>query len=212
MLLLPSAAAAAATPDAGTRHGAFGLLDPNSRYGQFWFPEPLRLGETDVDNEVRFDWVHQEGKGTVSDEALIEIEEAFGVTTWELEIPYERETDPAINERTQGAGSIEISVRRPIYQFVSPGEFSDHNLGAALEVALPTNSPVSNNTAAVVKVFDALRLGEHFSLQAIGGYAVLMAPGEEGGVQTCEYGLATGYSFSRQDLALPKLVSSGDPR
>ena len=152
-LLLAAAAAGAssleASPAADTHYGPFGLLDHRSRYGQFWFPEPLRVEETDVDNEVRVDWVHQEGNGQVSDEAAVELEKAFGVTTFELEIPYEREseatTDPLTgereHERTQGAGSIEFSVRRPIYQFVSRNGFFDNTVGAALEVAIPTNSP-----------------------------------------------------------------------
>jgi len=44
-------------------------------------------------------WVHQEGKGHVVDEAKAEIEKSFGLLTLELEIPYSREslsfTDPA---------------------------------------------------------------------------------------------------------------------
>jgi len=214
-LLLTAAAAGAVTlntsPVADTHYGPFGLLDHRSRYGQFWFPEPFRLDETDVDNEVRVDWVHQEGKGQVTDEVPVELEKAFGVTTFELEIPYEREsestTDPATgarsHERTQGAGNIEISVRRPIYQFVSRDDFFDNTVGAGVELAIPTDSPISKNTEAVARLFDTLRLGEHFSLQALGGYSFLMGPGEEGGTQTFEYGLVTGYSFARRDLALP---------
>lgn len=216
-LLLTAAAAGAVTlntspaPAADTHYGPFGLLNHRSRYGQFWFPEPFRLDETDVDNELRLDWVHQEGKGQVTDEVPVELEKAFGVTTYELEIPYEREaestTDPATgvrsHERTQGAGNIEISVRRPIYQFVSRDEFFDNTVGAGVELAIPTNSPVSKNTEGVVKMFDDLRLGEHFSLQALGGYSFLMGPGEEGGTQTFEYGLVAGYNLARKDLALP---------
>src|SRR5947209_5322151 len=48
-----------------TRYGPFNLLDRRSRYGAYWFPEPLRLDETDVDNELRFDWQHDQGRGAV---------------------------------------------------------------------------------------------------------------------------------------------------
>ena len=196
---------------ADTHYGMFGLLDHRSKYGQFWFPEPFRLDETDVDNEVRFDWLHQKGKGHVTDEGHVELEKAFGLTTFELEIPYAREsqaiTDPVSgatsHEHTWGAGNIEISVRRPIYQFVSKDDFFDNTIGAALELGLPTNSPVSQNAEAVVKMFDSLRLGQHFSLQGLAGYSVLMGPGEEGGNRTFEYGLVAGYNISRHDLALP---------
>jgi hypothetical protein len=215
-LLLTAAAAGAATLDASsppdTHYGPFGLLDHRSRYGLFWFPEPLTVEETDVDNEVRLDWVHQEGKDVITDEAAVELEKAFGVTTFELEIPYESEsestTDPVTGERahehTRGAGSIEISVRRPIHQFVSGNGFFDNTVGAAVEIALPTNSPVSKDTEGVVKVFDALRMGEHFSLQAIGGYSVLIGP-EDGGSRTFEYGISAGYCLAYQDLALPHI-------
>ncbi len=215
-LLLTASAASAAAEDnsaADTHYGWFGLLDHRSQYGQFWFPEPFRMDETDVDNEVRFDWIHQAGHGKVTDDSRIEIEKAFGVTTFELEIPYHYETvtttDPlsgaTSKERTRGVGNIEISVRRPIYQFVSSNSFFDNTVGVGLELGLPTNSPVSQNTEGVAKVFDALRLGEHFSLQTMGGFSLLMGPGDAGGTQTFEYGVVAGYNIARKDLALPHI-------
>jgi hypothetical protein len=141
----------------------------------------------------------------------VELEKAFGLTTFELEIPFQRESltsiDPVTgdvsHDRTHGVGNIEISVRRPIYQSVSRDEFFDNTIGVGLEVGLPTNSPVSTHTELVAKVFDSLRIGEHFSLQTIGGYSVLIGPGEEGGNRTFEYGLVAGYSLTRKDLAIP---------
>jgi hypothetical protein len=225
--LLLSAAAARATSSDGsvasavvrdgstvdTHYGWFGLLDRRSRYGQFWFPEPFRMDETDVDNEVRFDWIHQEGKGHVTEEGHVELEKAFGLTTFELEIPFQRDTETVTDaitgatshNHTWGAGNIEVSLRRPIYQFVSRNEFFDNTVGVALELGIPTNSPVSQNAEAVAKVFDSMRLGQHFSLQAIGGYSVLMGPGEEGGNRTFEYGLVAGYNLPRKTLALPHI-------
>lgn len=195
----------------GTRYGAFGLLDHRSSYGTFWFPEPFRIDELDVDNELRMDWIHKAKKGHVSDEVPVELEKSFGLTTVELETSYQRETldttDPSTGitsrDRTHGAGNIEISVRRPFYQFVSQDGFFDNTIGAALELGLPTNSPVSRNTEAVVKVFDALRLGQHFSLQTVGGYSLLMGPGDEGGDQTFEYGVVAGYNIPHKELPLP---------
>jgi opacity protein-like surface antigen len=206
-----ASAASQARANADTHYGPFGLLDHRSRYGQFWFPEPFRLDETDVDNEVRLDWVHQKGKDHVTDEGHVELEKAFGVTTFELEIPYERTSETTVDsvtglkshEHTWGAGNVELSVRRPIYQWVSRDDFFDNTVGAAFELGLPTNSPVSKNTEVVAKMFDSLRVGEHFSLQALGGYSILMGPGDEGGNHTFEYGLVAGYNLSRQDLALP---------
>ena len=50
-------------PTGGTRYGLFGGLDHRSIYGQYWFPEPLRADEGDVDNELRFDYFHAENRG-----------------------------------------------------------------------------------------------------------------------------------------------------
>jgi YHS domain-containing protein len=196
---------------ADTHYGLFGLLDRRSRYGQYWFPEPFRLDETDVDNEIRFDWVHLAKKGHVNDQVSAELEKSFGLTTVELEIPYERDTLTTTDtgtgltskERTHGVGNIELSVRRPFHQFVSKDGFFDNTVGLGVEVGLPTDSPISHNTEAVVKMFDSLRLGEHFSLQSIAGYSVLMGPGEEGGNQTLEYGAVLGYNLTGSALGLP---------
>ena len=213
-LLLTATAARAVTQDdsaADKHYGWFGLLDNRSQYGKFWFPEPFRIDETDVDNEVRFDWVHQAGHGKVTNDSHVEFEKSFGVTTFELEIPYQSETVTTTDsltgvtskEHTRGVGNIEISVRRPIHQFVSRDGFFDNTVGVGLELGLPTYSPVSQNTEGVVKVFDSLRLGEHFSLQTIGGFSLLMGPGDAGGTQTFEYGVVAGYNIARKDLALP---------
>src|SRR4051812_764652 len=72
-------------PDAGSqRYGLLGLLDHRSRYGQFWFVEPLRGPEMDVDRELRLDWFHGEGHGTQSDEVVAEIEYNFNLLTLEV--------------------------------------------------------------------------------------------------------------------------------
>ena len=142
----------------------------------------------------------------MTDEGHVELEKAFGLTTFELEIPFVRDsiatTDPvtgrAGHDRIWGAGNIEVSVCRPIYQFVSGDEFFDNTVGAGLELGIPTNSDVSKNTEAVAKIFDSMRLGEHFGLQTIGGYSVLMGPGGVGGNRSFEYGAVLGYNLTRQ--------------
>lgn len=215
LLLCNATAAGAASQEEGSesaRYGMFGLLDHRSSYGSYWFPEPFRLDETDVDNEVRVDWLHQEGNGHVSDHTSVELEKSFGLTTVELEIPYQRESqllvDPVSgntsHDRSHGIGNIEISVRRPVYQFVSGDKFFDNTVGGGFELGIPTNSPISKDFEVVGKVFDALRVGKHFSLQTIAGYSVLIGPGE-GGNRTFEYGAVAGWTLDRHDLAVPHL-------
>src|SRR5690349_10769058 len=113
------------------RYGPFNLLDHRSRYGDYWFPEPLRVDEVDVDNEVRLDWQHDEGNGRVADEVRFELEKSFNLLTLELELPYSRETElrdfdaGGGNDTAEGLGNIALAARHPIFQYVSPNEFFD---------------------------------------------------------------------------------------
>src|SRR3954471_22434545 len=87
---------APARPDTSagsTRYGWFNALDHRSRYGQYWFVEPLRGPEMDVDREFRVDWFHGEDQNLQQDEVKAEIEYNFGLLTVELELPYEREAE-----------------------------------------------------------------------------------------------------------------------
>ena len=70
-------------------------------------------------------------------------------------------------------------------------------------MGIPTNSPVSKNTEIVPKVFDDLRLGDHFSVQTIVGLSYLLGSKPDGGTRTLEYGLVFGYSFEHEELPLP---------
>src|SRR5690349_2262005 len=60
-----------------SRYGVFNLLDHRSRYGQYWFVEPLVGPEMDVDREVRIDWFHGEDQHAQTDEVKTEIEYNF---------------------------------------------------------------------------------------------------------------------------------------
>ncbi|HEY8749552.1 MAG TPA: hypothetical protein VIM11_16330 [Tepidisphaeraceae bacterium] len=203
--------AVALWPAGNSRYGPFGLMDGRRRYGQFWFPEPFRVDETDVDNELRIDWVHQEGRGNIADDAKAEIEKSFGLLTLELELPYSRNTsrifDPTSgkfgHDRSEGIGNISIGARHPIYEFVSSNEFLDNTVVVGFEVGIPTHSPVSKNTELVPKLIDDLRLGEHFSVQTVLGYSFLFGSAPDGGKHTFEYAAVLGYSFERNDVRFP---------
>jgi hypothetical protein len=195
-------AAAEATVAPSTRYGLLNGLDRRSSYGQGFFPEPMLVDESDVDNEVRLDWLHTEANAQQNDEAKAELEKSFGLLTVELEVPYERAA--ASGESTQkGVGNIDLGARYPCYQFVSANEWFDTTLGAAVEVGIPVNSDVSRNTEFVPKIFNDLRLGKHFTLQSLFGYATLFGGGEEGGLQTFESGFVFGYTIQHEALPLP---------
>src|SRR3954464_8954066 len=126
-LVLASICRAADTEPASTRYFA-DLLDRRSTYGTFWFPEPLRAPEMDVDSEVRFDFFHGESADAQSNELVAEVEHNIGLLTLEVKIPYVRESrsslDPATGRIThdvaEGIGNVELAARHPIFQLVSP--------------------------------------------------------------------------------------------
>jgi hypothetical protein len=187
---------------AGTRYGLFDLLDHRSVYGQGVFPEPFLIDDSDLErNEARLDWLHTQGNNQHSDQITAEVEKGFGLMTLEIEVPYERDVDSG--EVTRGVGNIDLGARYPIYQYVSSNGFVNTTFGTAIEVGIPTNSAVSKNTEVVPKVFNDLMLGEHFTLQSIIGYSTLFGPGEDGGLQTLEYGFVFGYTIQHDELPLP---------
>jgi len=207
-----SADVAADTQAGDTRYGLFNLLDSRSAYGQGVFPEPFLVDDSDGEmNEARLDWFHAEEPDQGSDVVTAEVEKGFGPLTLELEVPYELDhslnIDPATGQGThsytQGFDNINPGARCPIYQFVSKDGFIDNSVGAAIEVGIPTNSPVSKNTEVVPKIFDDLKIGQHFTIQTIEGYSQLFGGGDDGNLETFEYGFVFGYSIEHEQLPLP---------
>jgi hypothetical protein len=209
-----SCVAGAQTPpqvDSGRSMG--GLLDNRSRYGQYWFPEPLRAPEMDVDRELRLDWFHGEKRGFQQDEVNAELEYNIGLLTLEAEVPYERESEASFDpvtgrtqrETTDGLGSVELSARHPVFQYVSGDGFFDYTLVAALEVAVPTRTKISKDTELVPQLFQLFRFGEHFSVQTSVGYSILIGP-EAGGATALEYGVVLGYNLEHEELPIPGVL------
>ena len=204
---------ARASADSSTRYGWLNLLDSRSSYGQFWFVEPLRAPEMDVDRELRLDYFHSEGPGGQTDELRPEIEYNFNLLTIEAETAYqwnhELSTDPLTgrlaHETTRGLGGIELAARHPVFQYVSPNNFFDYTLAAAFEVAIPSGSRLSKDTELVPQIFQLARLGQHLSVEASAGYSILIGP-EEGGTNTLEYNLVLGYNLEHEELPLPGVL------
>jgi hypothetical protein len=200
------------TASAGdSRYGLFGGLDRRSAYGQDAFPEPFLVDDSDLEvNEARLDWLHTRAETGRSDLITAEVEKGVGLLTLEVEVPFERDTslgvDPATgqsaNSTVQGMDNVDLGARYPLYQFVSPGGLVDTTFGTAIEVGVPTHSPVSQNTEVVPKVFADLKLGNHFTLQSIFGYSLLYGSGDDGGLRTFEYGFVFGYTLPHAQLPL----------
>lgn len=182
------------------RYGLFNGLDHRSSYGQFFFPEPFLIDDSDLETrELRLDWLHTATGSDHSDNAKAEIEYGIGLMTLELEVPYER--DVTGGQTSDGMGNISAGARYPFFQYVSRAGLVDSTFGAAIELGIPTTSDVSHNTELVPKVFDDLRIG-NFTLQSVLGCSVLFGPGEEGGLDTFEYGFVLGYNIPHKTLPL----------
>jgi hypothetical protein len=207
----------AAGPSSGpaqinTRYGPLNLFDSRSVYGQDVFPEPFLVDDSDFEEgEARLDWFHAEGPDQGSDVITAEVEKGFGLLTLELEVPFERDTSLEIDPTTgvgehssvQAFDNISLGARCPFFQYVSSDGFVDTTVGAAFEVGIPVNSPLSKDTEIVPKIFDDLALGKHFTLQTIEGYSTLLGPGDGRNLETFEYGFVFGYALQHDELPLP---------
>lgn len=160
------------------------------------------MDDSDLEpNEARLDWLRTGAGSSHVDEVKAEVEHAFGLMTVELEVPYER--DAGDGQVLQGVGNIDVGARYPFYQYVSSDEKFDMTFGAGIELGIPTYSSVSKNTELVPKLFNDLRIGDHFTLQSIAGYSTLFGGGEDGGLQMFEYGFVFGYAIEHQQLPVP---------
>jgi hypothetical protein len=185
-----------------TRYGLFDWLDHRSGYGQGVFPEPFLVDDSDLEvNEARLDWLHTGGSHEQTDLITAEVEKGFGPLTLEIEVPFER--DWSEGKATEGMSNIDLGARVPFFQYVSTSGAVDTTFGVGVEVGIPTHSSVSRNAEFVPKVFNDLKLGDHFTLQAILGYSTLYGVGDDGGLQTFEYGFTAGWTFQHKDLPLP---------
>jgi hypothetical protein len=189
------------TDSTSSRYGLFNALDHRSAYGKGLFPEPFLVDESDLESEVRFDWLRTARRSTHVDEFRAEIEKSIGVATFELEIPYEREVAPG--ERADGIPAIELGVRLPFFQYVSSEANFDTTFGAGFEWAIRTGSPVGKNGELVPKLFNDTRIMKRVTLQSVVGVSFVTGPGEEGGTQVLEYGFTLGYTIEHKDLPIP---------
>ena len=195
--------ASSSTTESSTRYGLFGWLDHRSSYGQGVFPEPFLIDDSDFEtNEARSIGCTPPATTPTANRSPQKWKKD-GLLTLEVEVPYERDVDAG--SVTEGFTNIDIGARYPIYQYVSSNGLIDSTFGLAVEVGIPTNSSVSMNTEVVPKIFNDLRIGDHFTLQSIFGYSTLIGPGEDGGLATFEYGFVFGYTIPHDELPIPGL-------
>ena len=186
-----------------SRFGVFDALDHRSGYYTDAFPEPLLIDETgpEPEGELEFSYLHTEANAQQSDLYNVQVEKSLGVVTFELGVPYQQVTDDG--ETFDGTPFVEVGARSPLYQFVSDNGVFDSTFGVNMEASIPVNSALDINTELEPGVFDDLKLGNHFTVQTLLDYSVLLGGGDNGGEQEFEYGLVFAYAVSRKDLPIP---------
>lgn len=198
--------AVAPTASSNTRYGLFGSLDHRSSYGDEVYPEPFLVDDSNLEqNEVRLNWLRLYQKDQYDDLLTAEVEKGFGNLTLEIEVHYERDNLSG-GGLTQGFDNVDLGARYPFYEFVSANGKFDTTIGGAVEVGIPTFSPVSKNAEFVPELFDDLRVGDHFTVQSLFGYSSLYGNGDEGGLETFEYGFTVGYTIDHQNIPIPGLL------
>jgi hypothetical protein len=197
----PAGANSAMATDSRCR--LFDWLDPRSAYNREFFPQPLLVDDTGLekDGELEFGSLNTRANARRGDIVAAEVQKSFGLLTLELRVPYERDSEAG--GISQGIGNIEFGARHPIYQFVSAGGLFDTTLGVAMEAGIPVSPAISINAEFDPKVFNDLKLGEHFSIQSIFGYSTLAGGGDNGGRQTFEYGFVFAHALPHGELPLP---------
>jgi hypothetical protein len=211
-----SAAEPVASDASTTCFGPLSLYDARSNYGMGTFPEPFLVDDSDLEvSELRLDWTHIENRGSRSNPVKAELEKGFGLVTVEVEGHYEYDSITSFDPSTgrtdhsiqQAFQNIDLGVRAPLFQYVSNNGFLDTTFGVGIEVGIPVNTQFSKNAEIVPKIFNDTALGEHVTIQTIYGYSMLLGSGDDGGVNTFEYGLDLGYTIDHQQLPLPGVES-----
>jgi hypothetical protein len=213
--LLPGLALADSDDLATSRNvdsGWFGTLDSRSKYYTDWFPEPFRVEDTNINNEIRFDWEHDEAKGSVSDALTLEVQKSVGIFTFELQVPYIMKTgggalepddgDPVGGGRTDAFGPVELGFHMPLLQTISKSGAIDNSVGFSLNAGVPTNTAIGKNASISPGMFDDLAIGNHFAVQSLFSFTHTFGTLPTGRA-AFEYGLAFSYAIEDEQFSVP---------
>ena len=145
------------------------------------------------------------GKDQHSDLVKAEVEKGFGLLTLELEVSYQR--DVSTDVVSEG---VEVSIWARAIPFINCLRHGsvDTTFGVGLEAGIPVNSSVSKNAELVPKIFDDLKLGDHFTLQSslVIRHYLAAAP-----IARCRRSNTDSFSdirFQHDELPLPGCCSS----
>jgi hypothetical protein len=116
-----------------SRFGLLDVFDHRSGYYADCFPQALLLDDTGLEpeGELELSYLRTEAGGQRSDSFGAEIQGSIDLLTFEVGVPYERNSDDG--DVSEGIGNIEVNLRCPVYQLVSPGGFFDDTVGAGMQ-------------------------------------------------------------------------------
>ena len=193
---------AVASTNGAPSYGLFGWLDRRSMYTQDVFPEPFLIDDMAYeDNEIELTWLHTRAPGQQTDIAGAEYKTGIGLLTLQLQVPYDWLSDS--DDSARGVGSIQMEARYPLYQYVSSDRYIDSTFGLSMEGDLPVRRAISPNAELDPQIFNDLKLGNYSTVQTVLGYSTLLGTGEQGGVQSFEYGVSLAYAITRHDFHIP---------
>ncbi|MGA3068361.1 MAG: hypothetical protein ABSF29_16070 [Tepidisphaeraceae bacterium] len=200
MTCLASISRADAPNSSDFRFGWLNQLDSRTMYAADFFPEPLLAEEGDSDQELRTTWLHAEGSGASQDLLSAEVEDNIGLTTFEIDGGWERDTfydadddDSTDPDTVQGMDSVELTVRHPFLQWISADGTIDDTVVAGFSLSIPVNTAVSEDFEIEPQAWNMLRLGDHWTVQTRVAYSNLVGGGDEGNQDTLEYAATLGY-------------------
>jgi hypothetical protein len=184
------------------RYGLFNGLDHSSVYTKDAFPNPFLVEDVaSEDTELELNWLHTRAGDKHSDTGSVEIQKGIGVLTLEASVPYVNSVKP--DESIHGLGNIDLGARYPLYQYVSANHLIDSTFGIGMEADIATDSTVSRNGELEPEIFNALALGQHFTMQTVLGWGGTTGGGDNEGEQDFDYGFSLAWQIPHAALPIP---------
>lgn len=184
----------------------FNLLDRQSKYAAGFFPGGIFAQAMPAQREVAETWYQFLGSGRQTD--LLYSEVKWGMDQWtvSVEAPYQHlhinGSAGVPSRNSDGFNNFAVSLRSPVYQFVSKDKFWDYSLVPDFEIDAPSGSSTDTGTILTPQIYQLLAIGRHFSFQ--GSFGVSFLTGSHlGGQRQMIWSTIFGYNLYHSDMPIP---------
>ncbi len=179
-----------------------GTLLPQSKFYQDFFPQPLLMDSITPDDQVAGN-IFYGGGSDWQTEVSAEIAWSYHLLTLDAVVPYKHVS--VHDDSADGFGPISLSARHPVYQHISDSGLLDYTVGARAEFGVGTDTELAKDNEFVIGAYQALAIGERFSIQFLTQYSFLVGA-DHGGATNFEYDLVFGYELHTPFWRLEKIV------